>query len=147
MGAHDSIRYDSIYDHMDPCYIPLNNCLTCADPAPIVHLMVNNSELQLDRLFQALSDNTRRTMLSRLSRQEMSVAELAEPFALSKSAISKHLKVLEDAGLLRRTIEGRVHRCRINAKPLSDVSEWVNFYEPFWNRKLDTLDAFLNDEN
>ena len=109
--------------------------------------MVNNKVLQLDRVFQALSDNTRRTMLNRLSKQEMSVAELAEPFTLSKSAISKHLKVLESAGLLQRTVEGRVHRCRINAKPLSEVSEWVNFYESFWNKKLDALDAFLSDEN
>ena len=86
-------------------------------------------------------------MLSRLTYEEMSVADLSKPFNISKSAITKHLKVLEKSGLLSRTIEGRVHRCRLEPKPLAVVSEWVSFYEKFWNNKLDALDAYLTEEN
>lgn len=82
-------------------------------------------------------------MLLRLAKEEMSVAELSKPFGITKSAITKHLKVLENAGLLGRTIEGRVHRCRLEPKPLAAISEWVNFYEKFWNKKLDALDVYL----
>jgi len=83
-------------------------------------------------------------MLSRLAKEEMSVAELSKPFAITKSAITKHLKVLENAGLLRRTIDGRVHRCRLDPKPLVAVSEWVSFYEGFWNTKFDALETYLD---
>jgi len=85
-------------------------------------------------------------MLSRLADVEMSVAELSSPFSITKPAITKHLKVLENAGLLSRTIEGRVHRCRIRPEPLEAISKWVSFYERFWNKKLDALGAYLNDE-
>lgn len=106
--------------------------------------MVNYSEPRLDRLFSALSDATRRAMLMRLSEREMSVMELAEPFAMSKPAITKHLKVLEKAGLLRRQIVGRTHRCRLAPQPLGEVAQWIAFYEKFWNTKLDALDDYLN---
>lgn len=106
--------------------------------------MVNNEEQQLNNLFSALSDPTRRQMLKRLAREEMSVADLAEPFHVSKSAITKHIRVLENAGLLNRTIEGRVHRCSLSPEPLVAVSDWVQFYEQFWHKKLDALDAYLN---
>ena len=109
----------------------------------MVHLMVNNSEQQLSQIFSALSDSTRRTMLLRLAKEEMSVAELSKPFGITKSAITKHVKVLEKAGLLGRTIEGRVHRCRLEPEPLVAVSEWITFYQKFWNNKLDALDALL----
>lgn len=108
--------------------------------------MVNIKDSQLDTLFQALSDSTRRAMLCRLATQEMSVAQLAEPFALSKAAITKHLKVLENAGLLKRTIDGRIHYCRIEAQPLAKANEWLQFYQSFWNTKLDALNDFLSDE-
>jgi len=84
-------------------------------------------------------------MLLRLAESEMSVADLSRPFDMTKSAITKHLKVLENAGLLGRTVEGRVHRCRLKAKPLAAVSEWVTFYERFWNNKLDALDVYLSE--
>ncbi|MBV1915653.1 MAG: metalloregulator ArsR/SmtB family transcription factor [Pseudomonadales bacterium] len=109
--------------------------------------MVNYSDSQLDQIFSALSDSTRRAMLLRLTDEAMSVADLSKPFNISKSAITKHLKVLERSGLLNRTIEGRVHRCRLEPKPLAVVSEWVSFYEKFWNTKLDALDAYLTEEN
>lgn len=85
-------------------------------------------------------------MLLRLADEDMSVADLSEPFHISKSAITKHIKVLENSGLLSRTIEGRVHRCRLEPKPLAAISEWVSFYEKFWNNKLDALDAYLAEE-
>lgn len=106
--------------------------------------MVNYSPAQLDIIFSALSDPTRRAMLSRLSEREMSVMELAAPFDMSKPAITKHLKVLEKAGLLRRQIIGRIHRCRLVPQPLSEAAKWITFYEKFWNTKFDALDKHLN---
>lgn len=107
--------------------------------------MVNYSEQKLNRVFSALSDPTRRAMLLRLAEEEVSVAELSKPFSITKSAITKHLKVLENAGLLHRTIEGRVHHCRLKPAPLAAVSNWVSFYERFWNKKFDALDAYLEE--
>ncbi len=82
-------------------------------------------------------------MLLRLAEEELSVTDLSEPFGITKSAITKHLKVLENAGLISRTIEGRVHRCRLETKPLAEISKWMRFYEKFWNKKLDALDTYL----
>lgn len=109
--------------------------------------MVNYSDQQLSQIFSALSDSTRRAMLLRLTDEAMSVTDLSKPFKITKSAITKHLKVLESSGLLSRTIEGRVHRCRLEPKPLAAISEWVSFYEKFWNKKFDALDAYLAEEN
>ena len=108
--------------------------------------MVKYTEQQLSQIFSALSDPTRRAMLLRLAKEEMSVTVLSHPFGITKSAITKHLKVLENADLLGRTIEGRVHRCRLKAEPLAAISEWIVFYEKFWNNKLDALDAYLTEE-
>lgn len=105
--------------------------------------MVNYKEQQLSQVFSALSDSTRRAMLRRLAEEELSVTDLSEPFSITKSAITKHLKVLENAGLIGRTIEGRVHRCRLETTPLVEISKWMNFYEKFWNNKLDALDTYL----
>jgi len=105
--------------------------------------MVNYDEQQLSQVFSALSDSTRRAMLLRLAEEELSVTDLSEPFGITKSAITKHLKVLENAGLIGRTIEGRVHRCRLEPKPLAEVSKWMTFYEKFWNNNLDALDVYL----
>ncbi len=101
------------------------------------------SEEELDRLFRALSDSTRRSMLRRLATKPMTVGELAEPFEMSKPSISKHLKVLERANLLRRDIDGRVHHCHLVAGPLNEAAQWLQHYEKFWNEKLDALDAHL----
>lgn len=119
--------------------------LTLGRSCIIVYHMVNYTENELNTIFSALSDPTRRAMLSRLINEDMSVADLSQPFAMTKPAITKHLKVLEKAGLLSRTIEGRVHRCRIKPEPLKAVSQWVSFYEQFWNKKLDALDSYLNE--
>ncbi len=105
--------------------------------------MVNINIETLDRIFSALSDSTRRRMLSRLMEGEMSVMELSKPFKISKPAITKHLKVLEKAGLLRREIVGRVHLCSLEPQPLTEVAKWISFYEKFWNEKLDSLNTYL----
>ncbi|MBV1881523.1 MAG: metalloregulator ArsR/SmtB family transcription factor [Pseudomonadales bacterium] len=108
--------------------------------------MVNYNDQQLNQIFSALSDSTRRAMLLRLTDEAMSVADLSKPFKISKPAITKHLKVLEKSGLLSRTIEGRVHRCKLEPEPLAVVSEWVSFYEKFWNTRLDALNTYFTEE-
>lgn len=107
--------------------------------------MVEFNGSRLDRVFHALSDGTRRAMLRRLAARECSVGELAEPFQMSLAAASKHIRTLEDAGLIRRTVEGRTHRCRIEPGPLHGVGRWLRHYEKFWNRKLDALETALKE--
>lgn len=97
-------------------------------------------------MFGALSDPTRRSMLRRLAGGERTVSELAEPFAMSFAAAAKHVKVLEQAGLLSRTIEGRSHRCRIEAGPLAAADRWLAYYERFWSVRLDNLERALARE-
>ena len=112
----------------------------------IVNHMVNYTSSHLDLLFGALADPTRRAMLGRLSGRVMTVKELAAPFSMSKPAITKHLKVLERAGLLRRDKVGRVHNCKLDAAPLQEVSDWVGHFEQFWNARFDALEGFLKEE-
>lgn len=99
--------------------------------------------LQLDDVFHALADPTRRAMLRSLAHGETSIGELAAPYQMSLAAASKHVKVLERAGLLRRTVRGRTHVCRIQSGPLARADEWLRFYERFWNTRLDALDEAL----
>lgn len=105
--------------------------------------MVERTQVALDRVFHALADPTRRAMLRRLAGGERSVGELAEPFDMSFAAAAKHVKVLEGAGLLRRTIEGRTHRCRIEAGPLAEADRWIAYYQRFWAARLDDLETAL----
>jgi DNA-binding transcriptional ArsR family regulator len=105
--------------------------------------MVEQSSAGLDRVFAALSDPTRRAMLRRLAGGPRTVGELAEPFEMSFAAAAKHVKVLELAGLLSRTIEGRSHRCRIEAGPLAAADRWLAYYERFWSLRLDDLERVL----
>jgi DNA-binding transcriptional ArsR family regulator len=109
----------------------------------MLNLMVERQSPALDRVFGALSDPTRRAMLRRLSGGTRTVGELAEPFDMSFAAAAKHVKVLEEAGLLRRTIEGRTHRCRIEAGPLAQADRWLAYYERFWSLRLDDLERAL----
>ncbi|UNK49575.1 metalloregulator ArsR/SmtB family transcription factor [Lysobacter sp. S4-A87] len=113
--------------------------------AAILNHMVE--EQTLDAIFHALSDPTRRAMLRNLSRQERSVGELAAPFEISLAAASKHIKVLERAGLVRRQVQGRIHTCRLDAGPMHAGLEWMRHYEQFWNARLDALDALLKAED
>jgi DNA-binding transcriptional ArsR family regulator len=97
----------------------------------------------LDRVFGALAHPARRAIVARLRTGQATVTELAAPFEMSLNAVSKHLMVLEDAGLLRREIVGREHRCTLNAAPLADASGWVEEYREFWEARLESLEAFL----
>ena len=101
----------------------------------------------LDDVFHALADPTRRAMLKRLAKSERTVGELAEPFAISLAGASKHIKVLERAGLVKRRVEGRTHICRLEAMPMHAGMEWMRHYEQFWNERLDVLEEILAAED
>lgn len=94
-------------------------------------------KLDLNSVFHALAHDARRDMLVRLTEGDLTVGELAEPLAMSFSAASKHVKVLEETGLVLRTIEGRRHVCRLNAGSLALASAWLRYYERFWGRRAD----------
>jgi DNA-binding transcriptional ArsR family regulator len=100
----------------------------------------------LDRVFHALSDPTRRAMLRRLAEGERNIGELAAPFDMSFAAASKHVRVLESAGLITRRVQGRSHFCVIAAGPLADATEWLRFYEGFWANRLDALERAMRAE-
>ena len=104
-------------------------------------------EARLDATFAALADPTRRAILARLARGEASVGQLAEPFAMSLAAASKHIKALESAGLVRRAVHGRTHRLRLEAAPLAGALDWLRFYERFWTGRLDALEGLLRAED
>jgi DNA-binding transcriptional ArsR family regulator len=105
--------------------------------------MVNYSPA-LDATFAALADPTRRAILARLARSDAPVGELARPFAMTLPAVSKHLSVLERAGLLVREKEGRVRRCRLLPGPMNSAAEWIAHYGEFWRERLDALDRYLS---
>ena len=107
--------------------------------------MVKSGARSLDSVFSALADPTRREILARLGSGESSVTALAEPFDISLPAISRHLKVLEGAGLLERRKDGRVHRIRLVPDPMLDAIEWMARYGRFWEERLDSLEAFLGE--
>ena len=100
----------------------------------------------LDLTFGALADSTRRAMLTRLASGEATVGELARPFDISRPAISKHLRVLEKAGLVRRTVDGRISRCELDAAPMKSAAEWVEFYRKYWEGQLDLLAKYFNEK-
>jgi DNA-binding transcriptional ArsR family regulator len=105
-------------------------------------------EMDSDRLsttFAALADPTRRAILARLVNGEASVTDLAEPFAMSMPAISRHLKVLEHAGLIARGREAQWRPCRLEAAPLRDIADWVEHYRRFWEESFDRLDEYLHE--
>jgi DNA-binding transcriptional ArsR family regulator len=103
------------------------------------------SSERLDATFAALADPTRRAILARLATGEASVAELARPFAISQPAISKHLKVLEQAGLIVRGRDAQRRPCRIEGRPLAEASDWLERYRRFWEDSFDRLEALLDE--
>ena len=109
--------------------------------------MVEIESLELGAVFHALSDPTRRRMLFELASSERTVGQLAEPFAISLAAASKHIKVLEGAGLIQREVRGRAHICRLDPGPLETAHEWLSFYERFWTARLGILDRLLREED
>jgi len=120
-------------------YIPAGSGLI----ASIFNLMVDIQASQLDAVFRALGDPTRRMILHRLMQGEQTVGQLAKPFSMSLAAASKHIKALESAGLIAREVSGRTHVCRLNAGPLGAADEWLRHYERFWTARLDRLEELL----
>ncbi len=108
--------------------------------------MVELDSQQLDTVFHALGDATRRRMLRQLADGERSVGQLADPFAISLAAASKHIKTLENAGLIRREVRGRTHMCRLEPGPLASADQWLRFYERFWTDRLDVLERLLRED-
>ena len=100
----------------------------------------------LDQVFFALSDGTRRAILSRLAEGSTTIGELAEPFSISSPAISKHMKILEKAGLIERRIVGRQHHCSLSTGALQTAEDWINFHRKFWESRLDALEDLLTNE-
>jgi DNA-binding transcriptional ArsR family regulator len=109
--------------------------------------MVERDSPHLDSIFQALADPTRRGMLARLALGERTVGELAEPFAMSFAGASKHVKVLEEAGLIRREVRGRTHVCHLEPGPLASADQWLRHYERFWTGRLDALEQLLRADD
>lgn len=112
----------------------------------MVNHMVEQQAFRLDAIFHALGDATRRRMLRDLAKGEQTVSQLAEPFAMSLAAASKHIKALENAGLITREVRGRTHICRLEPGPLAAAHEWLGYYEQFWTSRLDILDALLRSD-
>jgi DNA-binding transcriptional ArsR family regulator len=110
---------------------------------PLGYLMTRSE--RLNATFAALADPTRRAILARLARSEASVMELAKPFAISQPAISKHLRVLERAGLISRGRDAQRRPCRIEAKPLAEADEWLEAYRRIWEGNFRRLDALLDE--
>ncbi|MDP9186326.1 MAG: metalloregulator ArsR/SmtB family transcription factor [Verrucomicrobiota bacterium] len=109
--------------------------------------MVNYSPKMLNRTFAALADPTRRRILAHLARGDRCVTDLARPHAMSLPAVSKHLRVLEKAGLLRRRRYGRVHQLKLEARPMQQAIRWIEEYRKFWDGSLDRLAAYLERTN
>lgn len=105
--------------------------------------MVELQSERLDAVFRALADPTRRAMLRGLTAGERNIGELAAPFRMSFAAASKHVRVLEKAGLVQRAVRGRSHICRLDTAPLAAADEWLRFYESFWSQRLDVLEEAL----
>jgi DNA-binding transcriptional ArsR family regulator len=119
------------------------------DYSPALFIFNDMVELEtprLDAVFHALGDATRRRMLRDLASGERSVGQLAQPFAISLAAASKHIKALESAGLIRREVRGRTHLCRLEPGPLASAHQWLAFYETFWTGRLDVLERLLRHE-
>ena len=99
----------------------------------------------LDRVFMALADNTRRQMVDRLAKQEMTISELTEGFDMSLAAASKHVKVLENAKLVKRRVEGRVHTISLAPEQLAPALDWISIYRNFWQKRMDQLSKIIKN--
>jgi DNA-binding transcriptional ArsR family regulator len=123
------------------------NRLTHHEGASKFNLMVESETPQLDSVFRALGDATRRRMLFELAKGERTVGQLAEPFDISLAAASKHVKALENAGLIRREVRWRTHLCRLDPGPLASAHQWLAAYERFWTGRLDALEDLLRQDD
>lgn len=109
--------------------------------------MTASAEERLDLVFGALADRTRRALLAQLSAAPSSITRLAAPHQMSLPAVSKHLRVLEHAGLIRRTIDGRVHRCTLDAAAMREADQWLAGYRVFWDHTLNSLSDYINGDD
>jgi len=107
-------------------------------------MVEHSNSTELDRIFSALADPTRRAILRALTHRPATINEIAEPFPVSLNSISKHVMVLERAGLLRREIKGRQHHCRIEPRPLRQADTWMAHYRQFWDERLDALAVYVD---
>jgi len=123
---------------------PFNPMVDYLTHRVIINHMVELNEPQLNTVFHALGDATRRRMLRDLAGGERTVGQLAQPFAMSLAAASKHVKVLERAGLIRRRVLGRTHFCHLDPAPLASAHRWLSLYERYWNGRLDALEQVLH---
>ena len=123
------------------------NRLTIKNYLLILNRMVELDSSRLDIVFRALGDATRRGMLASLAQGQRSISELAEPFAMSFAGASKHVKVLEEAGLVRREVRGRTHICRLEPGPMAGADQWLRHYERFWTSRVDALENLLRDDD
>ena len=130
------LQYDTKWFHIQVCE------MTVSIRVPIKR---QSREDRLDAVLHALSDRTRRALLRRLATGPAMVGELARPIAMTRVAVSKHLRVLEDAQLVSRTIDGRVHRCALRPEPLQEVERWLAGYRAFWTEKLEALARFAEE--
>jgi DNA-binding transcriptional ArsR family regulator len=137
-GLFNVLSDPPVTRHLTPT-IPFDN----ARARRYIGNQVVTSSEQLDRTFAALSDRTRRAILDRLAFGERTVGELALPFPISRPAISKHLRVLERAGLVRRARDGRISRCELDAAAMRQAAEWVDRYRVFWTGQLDALAQYV----
>ncbi len=112
----------------------------------IFNMMVEYHSTPLDKTFHALAHPIRREMLAQLTHKRFTVLEMAQQFDLSLNGVSKHLKVLEQAGLIHREIQGRTHYCSLEAERLREAAEWLQYYHRFWDRRLDALESFLESK-
>jgi DNA-binding transcriptional ArsR family regulator len=112
----------------------------------ICNTMVEYPHTSLDKTFHALAHPIRREMLAHLTHKRFTVLEMAQQFDLSLNGVSKHLKVLEQAGLIHREIQGRTHYCYLEAQRLREAAEWLEYYHRFWERRLDALGSFLEEK-
>jgi DNA-binding transcriptional ArsR family regulator len=103
----------------------------------------NSKDDRLDAVFHALGNSTRRALLARLAKRPAMITELADPFAMSLPAVSRHIRVLEDAGLVTRSVDGRMHHCSLNPKPFKTIEAWLIYYRRFWDDNLASLAQYV----
>jgi DNA-binding transcriptional ArsR family regulator len=106
----------------------------------------SSADDRLDAIFRALGDRTRRSLLAHLAKQPAMITELAKPFAMSLPAVSRHVRVLEHAGLVSRAVDGRVHQCSLSAAPLKTIEGWLRHYRQFWDSNLNALASYVESD-
>jgi DNA-binding transcriptional ArsR family regulator len=133
-----TLQYDTKWFHIQPCRKSMRLR---------VQAKRHSTEDRLDAIFHALSDGTRRLLLKRLAQGPATVGELSKPIDMTRTAVAKHLRVLEKARLMSRTIDGRVHRCALGPQPLHEAERWMRNYRAFWTERLDALACYAEEHD